>query len=89
MNNGHTTSSGVGIRIEGGAGPYHAAVIAAVIEHALAQERRVGSSPDRRFSNWTMVARGEPFMPPRTVVNGSGNGAGRVSAPRRIRSASS
>lgn len=89
MNNGHTTGNGISIRIEGGAGPYHAAAIAAVIEHALAQERRVASPPARRFSNWTMVARSDPFVPPRTTANGSAIGDARPSAPRRIRSASS
>ena len=85
MNNGHTAISGVDIRIEGGAGSYHAAAIAAAIEHALAQERRVASPPARRFSNWTMVTRSEPFMPPKAIANGPGNGARRPRAPRRIR----
>jgi len=85
VNNGHTAISAVDIRIEGGAGSYHAAAIAAVIEHALAQERQVALPPARRFSNWAMIARSEPFMPPRTIANGPGNGGGRPHAPRRIR----
>ena len=85
MQNGHATDVGVQLHIAGGAGPYEAAAIAAVIEHALAEERRVATRLPRRFSNWMMVARSEPFVAPRAIANGSLNGAGRSSAPRRTR----
>ncbi len=82
MNNGQTGNSGIRFHIAGGAGPYQAAAVAAVVEHTLAEERRVASPPPRRFSNWMMVARSEPFVPPRTISNGSLNGALPWSVPR-------
>ena len=86
MNNGQQTGgAGVEFHITGGAGPYEAAAIAAVIEHALAEERRTTSVRPRRFSNWMMVARNDPFVPPRSVSNGSVNGAAQSSAPRATR----
>ena len=90
MNNGQQAGdAGVRFHISGGAGPYEAAAIAAAVEHALAEERRIASPPPRRFSNWMMVARSEPFVPPRAITNGSVNGAGPASVPRVIRPARS
>ena len=83
--NGHTTASRVSFRITGGAGPYEAAAIAAAVEHSLAEERKVAGPPARRFSNWMMVAMGEPFVPPRSIGNGALNGAARSSEPRPSR----
>jgi len=86
MKNGHSTGrSGVRFHITGGAGPYEAAAIGAAIEHSLAEERKVAGPPARRFSNWMMVAMGEPFVPPRATGNGALNGAARSSAPRLSR----
>ena len=85
MTNGHATDSGLRFQITGGAGPYEAAAIAAVIEHSLAEERKVAGPPARRFSNWMMVAVGEPFVPPRPIANGALNGAARSSALRPSR----
>ena len=86
MNNGRKTGgAGVDFQITGGAGPYEAAAITAVVERALAEERRSASPPPRRFSNWMMVTRSEPFVPPRRITNG----AARSSAPRVTRPARS
>ena len=88
MNNGQTNGdSGIRLQISGGAGPYEAAAIATVIEHSLAEERRIARSPARRFSNWKMVVLSEPFVPPRAGGNMALNGGGRSSAPRRSRKA--
>lgn len=89
MNNGHSTASRVSFRIAGGAGPYEAAAVAAAIEHSLAEERKVAGPPGRKFSNWMMVAMGEPFVPPRPIANGALNGAARSNAPRPSRRSSS
>lgn len=90
MNNGHPPGdNGVELRIKGGAGPYETAAIAAVIQHSLAEERRVAAPGRRRFSNWTMVTRSDPFVPPRPVTNGAANGGARPSAPRVSRASRS
>ena len=85
MNNGHATDSGIRFHVTGGAGPYEAAAVAAAIEHSLAEERKVAGPPARRFSNWMMVAMGEPFVPPRAITNGALNGAAGSSVPRPSR----
>ena len=82
MDNGDNRRGAVEFHITGGAGPYEAAAIATAVEHALAEERRAASPPLRRFSNWMMAARMEPFVPPRVIMNGSANGHARPSAPR-------
>ncbi len=85
MVNGQTSTDAVRIRIKGGADSYHAAAIAAVVEHALAQERRGDAPALRRFSNWMMVTRKEPFMAPRATSGVVVSGGGQPPAPRRIR----
>lgn len=89
MNNGHPPDNdGLEFRIKGGAGSYETAAIAAVIQHSLAEERRVAAPTRRRFSNWMMVARSDPFVPPRPVTNGA-NGGARPNAPRVSRASRS
>jgi hypothetical protein len=55
------------INIIGGAGPLEAAVVAAVIQQVVADERSTASSPERRekMSNWVLAGRAEPFVAPR------------------------
>ena len=84
--NGAPNRSGIEFRIKGGAGPHEAAVITAVLEHALAEERRNGSDEDRpRFTNWTMSRLHTPYHRPRPSQGARINGAARPSAPRRTR----
>ena len=85
--NGADRRGGAEFHIVGGAGPFEAAAIAAAVEHALAEERRTASPPRRRFPNWIMASRRDPFVPPRVIMNGSANGAARPSAPPSIRAA--
>ena len=89
--NGSSDHTGVRFRIEGtAAGPYEAAVIAAVLQHALAQERRNGKpAPARRFANWTMAGWNHRYHRPRPADGTRINGAERPSAPRRSRSRTS
>lgn len=89
--NGSSDHTGVQFRIEGAAaGPYEAAVIAAVLQHALAEERRNGSpGPARRFANWTMAGWNHRYHRPRPADGTRINGAERPSAPRRSRSRTS
>ena len=85
--NGSSDRAGVKFRINGeAAGPYEAAVIAAVLQHALAEERRNGTPPTaRRFTNWTMADWNHPYHRPRPAAGTRINGAERPSAPRRNR----
>lgn len=85
--NGSSHRAGVKFRIEGdAAGPYEAAVIAAVLQHALAEERRNGTpAAARRFANWTMAEWNHPYHLPRPAAGTRINGAERPSAPRRSR----
>ncbi len=89
--NGSSDHAGVRFRIEGAtAGPYEAAVIAAVLQHALAQERRNGKpAPVRRFANWTMAGWNHCYHRPRPADGTRINGAEQPSAPRRSRSRTS
>lgn len=85
--NGSSHRAGVKFRIEGdAAGPYEAAVIAAVLQHALAEERRNGTpAAARRFASWTMAEWNHPYHRPRPAAGTRINGAERPSAPRRSR----
>ncbi|WP_420611963.1 hypothetical protein [Candidatus Spongiisocius sp.] len=85
--NGSSHRAGVKFRIEGdAAGPYEAAVIAAVLQHALAVERRNGTpAAALRFPNWTMAEWNHPYHRPRPAAGTRINGAERPSAPRRSR----
>ncbi len=84
--NGSSHHAGVKFRIEGAAGPYEAAVVAAVLEHALAEERRNGKpAPARRFANWTVAGWNRPYNRPRPAAGTRINGAERPRAPRRSR----
>ena len=84
--NGSSHHAGVKFRIEGAAGPYEAAVIATVLEHALAEERRNGKpAPARRFADWTVAGWNRPYHRPRPAAGTRINGAERPSAPRRSR----
>ncbi len=74
------------VRIRGGAGSYHAAAIAAVVEHVLAREHRASAPTPHRFSNWMMAIRSGPFIIPRTPNGAIENGAEQPPAPRRVRS---
>jgi len=76
-NNGDTPS----IQIKGGAGPFAAAAIAAVIQQVLVEEQVAASVPTngRRLSGWLIAGRDEVFMPPRSSVTNST----RKAAPRR------
>ncbi len=88
--NGSSDHAGVDFRIDGAAGPYEAAVIAAVLEHALAEERRNGKpAPARRFTNWTVAGWNHRYHRPRPAAGTRINGAARPSAPRRSRSRTS
>jgi len=85
-NNGSSDRAGVKFRIEDAAGPYEAAVIAAVLEHALAEERRNGKpAPARRFANWTVAGWNRPYHRPRPAAGTRINGAEQPRAPRRSR----
>ena len=84
--NGSSDHAGVDFRIDGAAGPYEAAVIAAVLQHALAEERRDGKpAPTRRFTNWTVAGWNHRYHRPRPAAGTRINGAARPSAPRRSR----
>ena len=84
--NGSSDRAGVKFRIEGAAGTYEAAVIAAVLQHALAEERRNGKpAPARRFTNWTVAGWNRPYHRARPAAGARINGAERPSAPRRSR----
>ena len=88
--NGSSDHAGVDFRIDGAAGPYEAAVIAAVLQHALAEERRNGEpGPTRRFTNWTVAGWNHRYHRPRPAAGTRINGAARPSAPRRSRSRTS
>ncbi|MXY76312.1 MAG: hypothetical protein F4Y40_04410 [Acidimicrobiia bacterium] len=88
--NGSSDHAGVDFRIDGAAGPYEAAVIAAVLEHALAEERRNGKpGPARRFTNWTVAGWNHRYHRPRPAAGTRINGAARPSAPQRSRSRTS
>ena len=84
--NGSSDHAGVDFRIDGAAGPYEAAVIAAVLQHALAEERRNGKpARARRFTNWTVAGWNHRYHRPRPATGTRINGAARPSAPRRSR----
>ena len=84
--NGASDRARVKFRIKGAAGPYEAAVITAVLEHALAEERRNGKLPaSGRFSTWRMAGWNNSYHRPRPASGSRVNGAARPSAPRAIR----
>ena len=58
------------IQIKGGAGPFAAAAIAAVIQRVVEDERAAASVPRtrRRLSDWAIASRQEPFVPPRAPM---------------------
>lgn len=84
--NGAPDRARMKFRIKGAAGPYEAAAITAVLEHALAEERRNGKHPaPRRFSNWKMAGWNGSYHRPRQASGPRINGAERPNAPRAIR----
>ena len=90
MNNPKTSKTrrqgGVRFRIQGAAGPYEAAVITAVLEHTLAEERRNGSSQKtRRFTNWTLAGLNHRYVSPRFSNGAKINGVERPPSPRARR----
>lgn len=77
---------GMRFRIQGAAGPYEVAVITAVLEHRLAEERRNGSGPKTRgFTNWTLAGLNQRYVSPRFSNGAKINGVERPPSPRARR----
>ena len=54
------------IQIKGGAGPFEAAAIAAVIAQVVRDEQSVAATPTHRhrLSEWSITGRHDVFVPP-------------------------
>ena len=65
------------IRITGGAGPFAAAAIAAVIQRVLDEEQTAAATPlhRQRLSDWVMAGRNDAFKPPPVPATRSTAGA--------------